>query len=627
MQAGRLQALTLFLVTLITSALLAAPAALAVTKTYTLSADFSQGVLDGVTGSDVPDQLQLSRTTTTTFSYAWITNSGEGTISKIDTRTGVEVARYITGPNFPNESPARTAIDADGNCWVANQAPGRQGSVVKILVEDYIDYNGNGVMDTSTGPTDLRPWGEDERVTLFTHLGDDDAMPRALAIDRDGNLWVGMHNSRKYIILDTQTGQQIDEVEVAGYPFGAAIDANGYLWSANVAVGLEKIDTITRTPVAVYILSGAYGAAVDQDGYVWTGAYWDEGVIRFDPVTETYQHFPSGGYKSGTSTCIAPNGNVWLPIRYVPDADKVAKYDKNGNLLAIYTVGKAPCGASVDADGNIIIVCNESNDVYCLRESDGAVLWITPVGFAPYSFTDFTSYSTGSSLQKTGVWTVVCDGGTDGAAWGKVSWNGYEPTGTSIRVRVRVANTTSELSSKPWINVTNGAALNAVSGRYLEIMAQLSGTGEITPVLYDLTAETTQQPVNRPPDVSGAYPSPRDIWPASGSMIPITILGYSDPDYDKVKITITRITQDEPLDIKGVYDGDGVGTIRARVRAERNTDKKTGPCNGRVYEIFFSASDGKGGVSYGSVKVNVPRHVSPYYLCVDDGQNYDSTKR
>src|SRR5690606_31400693 len=46
------------------------------------------------------------------------------------------------------------------------------GSVVKIAaVEDRcVDANGNGVIETSTGPGDVREWGQDECVLWQTEL-------------------------------------------------------------------------------------------------------------------------------------------------------------------------------------------------------------------------------------------------------------------------------------------------------------------------------------------------------------------------------------------------------------------------------------------------------------------------
>jgi len=127
-----------------------------------------------------------------------------------------------------------------------------------------------------------------------------------------------------------------------------------------------------------------------------------------------------------------------------------------------------------------------------------------------------------------------------------------------------------------------------------------------------------------PPDCSGAVASVSKIWPPNHKWVDIEILGVVDPDGDPVTITITGITQDEPVSSQGsgntVPDGDGIDTSVARVRAERS-----GLGNGRVYEIFFDADDGKGGVCSGSVNVCVPHDAGNGHECADDGQLYDST--
>ena len=90
------------------------------------------------------------------------------------------------------------------------------------------------------------------------------------------------------------------------------------------------------------------------------------------------------------------------------------------------------------------------------------------------------------------------------------------------------------------------------------------------------------------------------------------------------KYLITAITQDEPVNQTGSKkkepDAEGIGTDTAWVRAERD-----GNGNGRVYEITFEASDDKGATAEGSVKVCVPHDQGEDTVCIDDGQNYDST--
>ncbi len=136
---------------------------------------------------------------------------------------------------------------------------------------------------------------------------------------------------------------------------------------------------------------------------------------------------------------------------------------------------------------------------------------------------------------------------------------------------------------------------------------------------------------NQPPDCSGAAPSIAEIWPANHKMVDVEILGVTDPDGDPVSITITGITQDEPVNDAGDgnFEPDGaiVGASTAQVRAERQGGKgkgKGGPGNGRVYEISFVASDGKGGECAASVTVCVPHDQGKGSECVDDGQLYDA---
>jgi hypothetical protein len=133
-----------------------------------------------------------------------------------------------------------------------------------------------------------------------------------------------------------------------------------------------------------------------------------------------------------------------------------------------------------------------------------------------------------------------------------------------------------------------------------------------------------EPPSNQPPDCTKAVPSIDTLWPPNHKLVTISINGVTDPEADPIAITITRITQDEP--VNGLGDGDtspdgfGVGTSQTQIRAERS-----GTGNGRVYTISFTATDGKGGTCSGQVKVGVPHDQGKGATPIDDGQNYDST--
>lgn len=129
---------------------------------------------------------------------------------------------------------------------------------------------------------------------------------------------------------------------------------------------------------------------------------------------------------------------------------------------------------------------------------------------------------------------------------------------------------------------------------------------------------------NQPPDCSKAQPDVTTLWPPNHKLATVSVLGIADPDGDSVTVSVTKITQDEP--VNGLGDGDtspdgfGVGTPQAQVRAERS-----GTGNGRVYAITVKADDGKGGTCSVTVSVGVPHDQGRGSVPIDDGQKYDST--
>ena len=62
---------------------------------------------------------------------------------------------------------------------------------------------------------------------------------------------------------------------------------------------------------------------------------------------------------------------------------------------------------------------------------------------------------------------------------------------------------------------------------------------------------------------------------------------------------------------------------RRQVRAERSGDKKI-PGNGRVYHIFYTATDSLGASCTGKVLVGVPHDQGGSSVPVDDGPKFNS---
>jgi hypothetical protein len=151
-----------------------------------------------------------------------------------------------------------------------------------------------------------------------------------------------------------------------------------------------------------------------------------------------------------------------------------------------------------------------------------------------------------------------------------------------------------------------------------------TGTDTITASFTDdqgnaRSAQASKEWVNNPPDCSAVAPSTTSLWPPNHKMVEVSLSGATDPDGDPVTITITGVTQDEPLD--GLGDGDtapdaqaGSASDKVLLRAER-----AGKGDGRVYRIAYTASDPAGATCSGVVTVGVPRDQGPNGGPVDSG--------
>jgi hypothetical protein len=133
-------------------------------------------------------------------------------------------------------------------------------------------------------------------------------------------------------------------------------------------------------------------------------------------------------------------------------------------------------------------------------------------------------------------------------------------------------------------------------------VVQFLVNGTAAPEFAQQVSITVPQP-NQPPVCSTVTAGP-NLWPPNHKLVPITLTGASDPDGDPITLTITGVTQDEPLN--GLGDGDtspdAVLTGGAlQLRAERS-----GTGDGRVYRIAFTVADDEGASCTGVATVGVP---------------------
>ena len=213
-------------------------------RTYTLDSDFEEGDLLSVTHS-TPNQLQLD-STARSLNFIWVAVSTKGTVVKINTETGAVIGEYSTSPSGQPKDPSRTTVDQNGNVWATN----RDGnSVVHIgLIENgqCVDRNNNGVIDTSTGFGDIKPWpntggvntnggvtlAQDECIIHYTKVNSFGT--RHVSVNKDNDIWVSGTNGQRFDLIDGKTGLIKRAEPSVGYGgYGGLIDRNGVIWSAN----------------------------------------------------------------------------------------------------------------------------------------------------------------------------------------------------------------------------------------------------------------------------------------------------------------------------------------------------------------------------------------------------------
>jgi DNA-binding beta-propeller fold protein YncE len=383
-------------------------------------ADGDDDRFDGGPGSDVPDNPGdcpgEGEEGEYDFSIIWIANSPEGTVSKIDTFTATEVARYRTGPGAPD--PSRTSVNLEGDVAVAN----RGGSMTKIAarLDDCIDADGDGAIRTSSGPTDILPWGEDECILWHTPLEFTGGAggPRAVAWDGgedDGpcpgtgaDVWIGWRNDPddgQIRRLDGETGEPNAVVPVPGWQevhgqgmYGGAVDKDGGFWVIGKGGTVLHVDPDTlevrrwgHSPPAGFSET-FYGMAMDAEGAPWAAGQSGH-LYRFDPATESLETVGSLG-SNFRGMAIDRDGIAWIAFGAQEGGPcGLLAYDTEVRVVVTADTGLDGCvepvGVSIDAEQFVWVVDKRANRAYKVDPQQHTTQIVTGL-VSPYTYSDMT---------------------------------------------------------------------------------------------------------------------------------------------------------------------------------------------------------------------------------------------
>jgi DNA-binding beta-propeller fold protein YncE len=357
------------------------------------------------------------------FSYIWIANSADNTVSKIDTFKGVEIGRYRTGP--PNQaSPSRTSVNLYGDVAVANRgSKDGIGGVTKIAarLEDCVDRNDNGEIDTSWSRTSVLPWGGDECVLWNLPIASDgyEHGPRPIAwegkvlangcADPDPRLWVAWYdfeeNVGRVYRMESQSGAIVDSVDIPWNgltygPYGGAVNKEGDFWITGWQAGpLVHLDGATLVYYSVTVPQPplpdrrwTYGMSLDRYGNPWLSS--EGAAARYDVELREWE-FISTGNNSMRGLMVdredraffAVDGNALqgcgLAVVDVPTRTLLSSAIKIPGCLT-------PVGISIDVQGYVWVVDQGANAAFKVDPDTYQVVLTVEGLISPYTYSDMT---------------------------------------------------------------------------------------------------------------------------------------------------------------------------------------------------------------------------------------------
>jgi streptogramin lyase len=365
--------------------------------------------------------------------------SGRGTLIRVLTEewpeqfpglpVGTVVGEYRTAPDTATPGPSRTAVDLDGNVWVANRADdyGGTGSVTKIGLiiggqrcnavgiadpeGEYIknteghpikyngcsDRNADGLIHTSCGFDNVLSWpeyaspgsvycAEDECITHYVRANA--RATRFVAVDQQNDLWVGGDYAGDHVYdkVDGVTGEILETFPVGYGGYGGIMDCNAVIWSAMYGTQILRWDTTVSQ--GWQVLTGdagdpfteTYGVTLDRDGYVWVTQQASDEVVKVDPfaVPLSTDAFSTGDGPKGAAVTLSDN-NIWVANAL---ARSVTRLSDAGTFIRTYDLSGAvppppaeqtvtPTGLAVDASGMVWAVCRDGRRLARINPNPG----------------------------------------------------------------------------------------------------------------------------------------------------------------------------------------------------------------------------------------------------------------
>lgn len=314
--------------------------------------------------------------TPTERGFAYVPNSGDGTVSVVNTATNTVVSTIPVGA-----FPFAVAVSADGKRVYITNEYSKSVSVINTA--------NNTVMAT---------------VTVGTY-------PDGAAVSPDGTRAYITNNSDGIIIggntvsvINTLTNSVISTVTVGPNPLGVSVSPNGaFVYVANSNSNTVSVIQAATNTVSATITVGLhpFGVCFSPDGNTaYVTNHDTQNVAVINTATNAVITTVNVG-AAPYGICSSPDGKNVYVANLADNTISVINTALN-SVTSTIPVGALPYGVSVSSDGNsVYVVTRGTNSISTINTTTNMVSTSTTVGSTPYSFGNFFIGAGCSTITST----------------------------------------------------------------------------------------------------------------------------------------------------------------------------------------------------------------------------------
>ena len=222
----------------------------------------------------------------TAFTSLWVPNCGDGTVARVDAKTGKVTATLKTGTGS-----AHPGIAASGDSvWMFTDAHGTLSRIDPIQNEIVAEFrlfpDCNTLLFGETAlwltcPAEGKVLRVDPATNLLDKTIEVSAMPTALVIG-ETSVWVLCEKEGKLARIDPKTNKVTKTIELGAPAAGGSLAiGEGSVWVSMPGFPINRIDP-TEEKVVQQFYGEGYGALITTTNSVWLADARTGKLVKFD---------------------------------------------------------------------------------------------------------------------------------------------------------------------------------------------------------------------------------------------------------------------------------------------------------------------------------------------------------